>query len=365
MSSFAYQGTNSHALVVSAQTPAVAAPPAGHWRTTRMWYQVTCHPLLVRFAPAVHTRGVVIESSLRRASLDFLHGCKVLGRRVVPAAVLLEAAAAAGGTLLGNGQSRNPVAVADAAFGAPVNLSVDSDGRLICAVDPAQGGVSMSSIGAAGFVGHMQAALCALHPRAASPAPPTPRLKKKPSPVSATLIRAAASPPATAFASVLAHNLHHAGYWLHPAVAEASHQLAVALRAPATSALLVAAVGMFGFGNGATLGAQAAAGCLVGWDGRADAWVAGGAGPPALAISGTQFTSLKSWAEHRAAGTAAFIQPVFQPHARRASARAAASAPTLSAVVAQLSAVVAELLGAQVAPDQPLMAAGLDRRGGA
>jgi 3-oxoacyl-(acyl-carrier-protein) synthase/acyl carrier protein len=369
VSSFAYQGTNSHAVVGAASATPAAAPRDWHYRRARLWYQVTCHPLLLRFARAASEGRPLLrfDCALRRAALEFLHDNRPLGRAVAPSAALLEAAAAAGQVLWSTEQLHNPVGVAGAAFPAPLHLSLPGDVHVACTLDPATGAVGVGSAG--GAAAHLTGQLHALsapveaYTAFSQPTKPYPATADPPA-WRQTLMAAAVAPPSSAFASVLAHNHQHAGYWVHPAVAESSMQLAAALqpRVPAGAALVSAAMGFFA----ATVrlaGAQAAAGASTAVAGTAQHWVCAGAGPLSLVVVDNQLKSLAAWPA-QAPSTAALVAAAAGAAAHmRSLARAPAGGADAAAIVRQLGEVVAQLLGADVAPDQPLMEAGLDSIG--
>lgn len=90
VSSFAYQGTNSHAVLATTWPVPLAAPKPWVWQRRRLWYQATSHPLLQRanvgLAGGTPTEARM-QCSLRRASLGYLwdhqvgpnvNGCSVL-----------------------------------------------------------------------------------------------------------------------------------------------------------------------------------------------------------------------------------------------------------------------------------------------
>ena len=125
VSSFAFQGTNAHAVLSAAP-----AEPAGPEETSdklihkqRHWVLPSCHCLLT----AAHTHGgtVVMQCQLGDARLAFLLDHQVMGRALFPAAGMLEAAAAAARTIL-SGQSSDALwacTVSDMVITAPIQLT--------------------------------------------------------------------------------------------------------------------------------------------------------------------------------------------------------------------------------------------------
>jgi hypothetical protein len=420
VSSFAYQGTNSHVVLGAAGSLALKAPQPWLWQRSRLWYQVTSHPLLLRFSlsrgalPPRPAGGVAggearVQCSLRRPALSYLADHSVAGQAVAPNALLLEMASAAGQLLRSQERLDNPVAVAATAFQQPLLLlpAGASEALVTCSISAASGAVAVSSRAAPTSQAapvHMQAQLLVMRPagpagkpaaagttddeaakEAASP-PAAPRFSPR---VTAALlsgsIGAATGSASAAFAAVLTEQQQHTGYWVHPAVADASLQLAAALQAPAGASsaemLVSAAVGAYAPMRQLAAGG-ATAGAAAGLGGRNSSHWLGGATGQLLEIIDNQFKTLAALrslaAAAEAAGAAAAQHLPFLPSALGASTAgmlpsltllapgAASLAPAVSveAVVRQLSEVVAGLLGRSDIPtDQPLMEAGLDSIG--
>jgi hypothetical protein len=404
-------------MLGAASSVALKAPQAWLWQRSRLWYQVTSHPLLLRFSrgalprPAGGAAGIEtrVQCSLRRPALSYLADHSVAGQAVAPNTLLLEMASAAGQLLWSQERVDNPVAVTAAAFQQPLLLlpAGASDALVTCSISTASGAVAVSSQAAPTSQAapvHMQAQLQGVRPagpaakpvaagaadeeaaqEAASPRA-APRFSAR---VTAALLSgsvgAATGSASAAFAAVLTEQQQHTGYWVHPAVADASLQLAAALQAPAgaTSAemLVSAAVGAYAPMRQLAAGG-ATAGAAAGLGGRNSSHWLGGATGQLLAIIDNQFKTLAALrslaaAAEAAAAVAAQHLP-FLPSALVASPAsmlpslthlapgAASLAPAVSveSVVRQLSEVVAGLLGRSDIPiDQPLMEAGLDSIG--
>ena len=415
VSSFAYQGTNSHLVLGAAPatacdvpyiaaaecSPLKAPPPHWLWQRSRLWYQPTAHPLLHQFARrALGGTTIRMQCQLAQAALSYLRDHSVQGRGVAPNSLLLEMAAAAGQLLWSTERSDNPAAVVAATFQQPLLLplgtSAAADPLLTCTITPASGTVALSSQAllpnsqAAPPV-HMQGRLhniAALQtaPQLLLPAHSIPPAANRwPSNRLAAMLLAGASPgmgvssSSAAFAAVLAGQHAHTGYFVHPAVADASLQLAAALRAPGSSGvaemLVLAAMGAYAPMVQLSAG-SAGAGAAVGLGGRTSThWLAGAAASPLLSIVDNQFKTLAAMQSLAAAAAAAAAQlPAFSPAGGLqplvggvvlpAGASLATPAPNLESIVRQLSEVAAGLLdGVAVPADQPLMEAGLDSIG--
>ena len=128
VSSFAFQGTNAHAVLSAVPTGASCYTANAGCVTAlihrqRHWVLPKPHSLLT----AAHTNQptVTMHCQLGDPRLAFLLDHQVLGRALFPAAGMLEAAAAAANTMLSD-QSADPLcicAVSDMAIAAPVHLT--------------------------------------------------------------------------------------------------------------------------------------------------------------------------------------------------------------------------------------------------
>lgn len=397
VSSFAYQGTNCHAILAAACRVPLVRPQSWVWHRTRLWFQATSHPLLQQAhleAPPAAVGSLQVQCSLRQPALAYLMDHSVHGRAAAPSSLLLEVAAAAGQLLCSAEQAHNPVAVTGAAFQQPLLLAAPSQGIVGCSIQPVSGTVRLGSAthtpGAAAAVS-ATAQLQSLEPSSAaaqeqqqSSATAAAAACSHTAGTPNNALRAAAallgsnssSGPSSsaAFAAILTDQQRHTGYWIHPAVADASLHLAAALRAQAegsfTAPLVSTAVGVYTplrplAGHVAYAAANAYAGGHVSshWlsDGRAQLM----AMVDHIAEAAAAVQSLA--AAMAAASTTpvtASMQPLAVPASLAAASAATAFASSLTAIQAQLSEVVASVLGRSDVPhDQPLMEAGLDSIG--
>ena len=105
-SAFGMSGVNAHALLAGPplEQPWIGAAqepgPVLTWRRTRLWPHTLAHAALSAAAAAAAATAV-FAMDLRSPALAFLGDCRLAGRALVPAAALLEAAAAACQALLG------------------------------------------------------------------------------------------------------------------------------------------------------------------------------------------------------------------------------------------------------------------------
>ena len=106
VSAFAFQGTNAHAVLLSASgCLAARCAISSLWQRRRLWYTVPPHALLSQLAAS---RPVVqLQAKLGTATLTYLWDHIVAGRSLLPGAAMLEAALAAARLLL---ESSSPAA---------------------------------------------------------------------------------------------------------------------------------------------------------------------------------------------------------------------------------------------------------------
>ena len=110
VSSFAFQGTNAHAVLGERPTASSSCGveigrqgPAALWRRRRFWYAGAAHALLV--AAAAGAGGATFHARLGAPGLAYLLDHRISGRTLLPGAAMFEAATAAGRAL----QARSPV----------------------------------------------------------------------------------------------------------------------------------------------------------------------------------------------------------------------------------------------------------------
>lgn len=161
VSSFAFQGTNTHAVLsaaagVPAQPPQASGVMVGVMRPQRHWVLPKPHSLLTH-AWTQHAT-VTMQCQLGDPRLAFFLDHQVMGRALFPAAGMLEAAAAAAKTLLGDQSSDHMWActVSDMTIAAPLQLvgaqsgQSDSAVMLQTSVNTATGFLQISSTSAGG-----------------------------------------------------------------------------------------------------------------------------------------------------------------------------------------------------------------------
>ncbi len=353
---------------------------------------------------------VRVEAALGRASMHYLLDHTVLNKHVAPSSLLLEAASACGNylstlTSVSSGVDGTPsIALSDSVFPAAMEVGrAAQEQHLACTVDPMTGNVYMTTHGTGTFynqaphmTGTFRTVMTKAVPAATIPATSTTpassdgmtenmdvssvesttELNERDAVVSTVLastISTAVTAPNTAFASILAQQHQHTGYWLHPAVAENSHQLALALQTVANVALLAAAVELCSIAATAATALASTdsltTGCVLGSEKQASNWCNGPHGSTMLNSVGTRFASLTSWSDmmrSSASAAAAAAMAPFSSRVRTFSATTTTTAASIAdhaSIVAKLSEIAVQILGEAIAPDQPLMAAGLDSVG--
>jgi acyl transferase domain-containing protein len=123
VSSFAFQGTNAHAVLVAVQASGRAAL-GSHLRSRerqRYWFAPAPHALLSE-AVAGAAGGVTVAARMCSASLAFLWDHRVAGRALFPGAGVLELASAAARVALSAPVQSVCAALADVAVPAPLLL---------------------------------------------------------------------------------------------------------------------------------------------------------------------------------------------------------------------------------------------------
>lgn len=155
VSSFAFQGTNTHA-VLSAHRGAPAHPTdasgglTGVMHRHRLWVLPKPHSLLTLAQTDPST--VTMHCQLSDPCLAFLLDHRVMGRALFPAAGMLEAAAAAAKTLLGDQSPDHTRActVSGMTIAAPLLLASASAATLLqTSINLATGSVQIGSLSAA------------------------------------------------------------------------------------------------------------------------------------------------------------------------------------------------------------------------
>jgi acyl transferase domain-containing protein len=152
LSSFAFQGTNAHA-VVEASTTAQASTTAGvpvSWRQQRQWVLPLAHCLIKHSLPGASPSKTTFACSLQQPALAFLWEHKVHDRSLFPGAGYFEMALAALRTLHIGSSNSNKCCLTQIAVPAPLVLAEPSDSAvgasvLTCSVDTASQAVVIAS----------------------------------------------------------------------------------------------------------------------------------------------------------------------------------------------------------------------------
>ncbi len=165
-SAFGMSGVNAHALLAAAPAAAAARLGARHcglaWRRARFWPCPIVHAGLAAAAAAA-AAAIVFRMDLTAPALGFLRDHCVSRQPVLPAAALLEAAAAAAQALLGGATAWTPLLLhacvgparpLPAGGGSGVGAGTDGD-ALSCTIARAGGAVALAS----GVTSHLTAAL--------------------------------------------------------------------------------------------------------------------------------------------------------------------------------------------------------------
>lgn len=145
ISSFAFQGTNAHVLLASTG----AFPAACHsmegasWRRQRFWYMERQHPMLQLCNVASVDRLAMFQCQLGASSQAYLHDHQVQGRAIFPAAAMLEMALAVGRNFSGSSVQR---ALVGASIMAPLSLVAKQSVTLTCCLDYSCGSLVLSSL---------------------------------------------------------------------------------------------------------------------------------------------------------------------------------------------------------------------------
>lgn len=147
VSSFAFQGTNSHMVLANTGGQLQASTTGLHpglWQRQRFWYTSPSRQLLQR--ARVDAGIVTMQSSLSRASLAFLNDHKIQGKTLFPAAAMLE-------MLLSSAmatQQEQPAAqqvLHGISISAPLIVPTATSSAIIsCSLAYATGGLEMISI---------------------------------------------------------------------------------------------------------------------------------------------------------------------------------------------------------------------------
>ena len=245
ISSFAFQGTNAHALLQQAGGGAAAAPLAAElaiWSKQRMWVAPPAHILLQTAATTGSGAGklarrqasaaVALEASLAVPQLAFMWQHSVLGLAMFPATAFVEMAAGAS-RQLANANDLSTAAIRSAVFATPLALPAAGAAglaRVRCLVQAASGSFEVGSAGGtAGQVRtHFFASLSSVHPTAGSALAATSRADRPH--LARLLLRgaAAAAAPVRLATAEVAVPQEQLGMSVHPSVSEAAMHVVAA-----------------------------------------------------------------------------------------------------------------------------------------
>ena len=153
VSSFAFQGTNAHALVQEpSATAAVTSSKLTTWNRQRVWIAPPSNAMLQRLLSSSgrgsRSQQATFEGSLLSPRLAFLGECALKGIALLPAAAFLETVSAAAGLLL-NSTSMEGVALSTAVFATPMMLrdaGKGGGGAIGCTVNLSSGTVEVASM---------------------------------------------------------------------------------------------------------------------------------------------------------------------------------------------------------------------------
>lgn len=153
VSSFAFQGTNAHALlrqVVADGAGVVESSKLATWSRRRVWVAPPCNPLMQMFSLGAGKRGkqqhVLLEGRLATPRLAFLQDHRIKGMTLAPAAAFLQAAAESAAMLI-NRNSLPDCAFVHAVLALPMVLSgAQAARRVLCNVNLTSGTVEIGSL---------------------------------------------------------------------------------------------------------------------------------------------------------------------------------------------------------------------------
>ena len=245
VSTFAFQGTNAHAVVVAGTAAGLPTPPHRHWRHARVWFAPAAARLAARML-----HGATFAADLAAAPLAYLWQHVVKGRPLLPGAAMLEAAVAAV-AVTGDGSGAT---VTHAAIVSPLLLPVGEAAPGLTTSIDGDGGITLTAGGVT--------LLTALAARVAVVSSTQSRSRRR-----LRRFGSRSSPPAASTAALAppASTHHASGYCVHPAHLDAAIHLG-ALRS--TDA-------------GSRVAVPTAAGAVVApapaFDGSSVPWTVGGA----------------------------------------------------------------------------------------
>lgn len=154
LSSFAFQGTNAHAVISQAAASQLALPSqelTPPWHNSRFWYMPQVRTLLQQasMSPALNAQQLEVRFSIVTASssLAYLMDHQIKGRVLLPGAAMFEMAASAAGTLLdSSAQQQADMALLNITLHAPLVLEQHANVILSCSVVSVTGRLSVRSV---------------------------------------------------------------------------------------------------------------------------------------------------------------------------------------------------------------------------
>ena len=254
ISSFAFQGTNAHALL--GLPSALAAEPQGFSTLRHAWQKrhtsvlPPLHACLTSAATSARGEAVTFACMLQSQSSAFLYDHIVQGQCILPAAAYLEMITAATVTAaLATGSAQASCAISGAVFEAPLVLPRISQSAstavLLCKLDALHGICKLASTSASASQGshlqHMHARVSKLQPGPAGHTQSS-GLPRSPQgfPLLVALKESFAKGVATdkqshALGTLTVDSALVDGYCIHPSLLDNSLQLAAAAAQPAAS----------------------------------------------------------------------------------------------------------------------------------
>ena len=136
VSSFAFQGTNAHAVLCARSGAMAPASARAHavWRRQRHWYLGLMHQLL-QSAGVGAAQEATFQTPLNRACLGYLHDHRIQGRALLPGAAMFEMAAAAARCMKHTIRQQPPRRRQHLRATAPDHPRTGSSGRGACITD--------------------------------------------------------------------------------------------------------------------------------------------------------------------------------------------------------------------------------------
>lgn len=354
VSSFAYQGTNSHAVLAAAGNFYAKPVQQAAWERKQLWFQLNCHPLLTQFGYEGITH---IQCNLQRPALCYLSDYTVNGQSLAPSTLFLEMAAAAG--QLCTSWQAVPIVLSAVTIGIPLHLNASSLATTVLSVvlDHVAGkltGQQQSTPRVSDA--HLQAQLQCIHRRHIGQSCSFAGRQRN-LPICAT---SAISTSEQAFGVTWQPPFEDSGYLMHPAISEACLQLQAALRQlfQKFEPTSLSAVGLFASGYCTRATNVSATACsdarINGWQDKEESLVMQELQFQAqriMSVSGTPVES-RSASKVTHNSQSDMEQPCLPD-----------VASLRHSVLTSLIEIASLLLGDDIMPDQPLMEAGLDSIG--